>query len=100
MDRNCRAPPRNARRIVRHEAGARITVFFLPEYPIAYFGEGALIDPTTPEHLPNWPSSKRPNILARCRSNAEAGVECTTATATSDVLTKRLSKRPKSQAAT
>ncbi len=32
------------------EAGARITVFFAkPEYPIAYFGEGALIDPTTPE---------------------------------------------------
>ena len=32
------------------ETGARITVFFAkPEYPIAYFGEGALIDPTTPE---------------------------------------------------
>src|SRR5574343_848914 len=31
------------------EAGARITVFFSkPEYPIAYFGEGALIDPTPP----------------------------------------------------
>jgi len=32
------------------EAGAKVTVFFAkPEYPIAYFGEGALIDPTTPE---------------------------------------------------
>ena len=32
------------------EAGARVTVFYAkPEYPIAYFGEGALIDPTTPE---------------------------------------------------
>lgn len=32
------------------EAGARVTVFFAkPEYPIAYFGEGALIDPTTPD---------------------------------------------------
>jgi nucleotide-binding universal stress UspA family protein len=30
------------------EAGARITLFFAkPEYPIAYFGEGALIDPTS-----------------------------------------------------
>ena len=32
------------------ESGARVTAFFAkPEYPIAYFGEGALIDPTTPE---------------------------------------------------
>ncbi len=32
------------------EAGARITAFYAkPEYPVAYFGEGALIDPTTPE---------------------------------------------------
>ncbi|MBL8393535.1 MAG: universal stress protein [Candidatus Accumulibacter sp.] len=32
------------------EAGARITAFFAkPEYPVSYYGEGALIDPTTPE---------------------------------------------------
>jgi nucleotide-binding universal stress UspA family protein len=32
------------------EAGARITAFFAtPEYPVTYYGEGALIDPTTPE---------------------------------------------------
>ncbi|SBT03728.1 Universal stress protein [Candidatus Accumulibacter aalborgensis] len=32
------------------EAGARITAFYAkPEYPVTYYGEGALIDPTTPE---------------------------------------------------
>jgi len=32
------------------ETGARITAFFAkPEYPVTYYGEGALIDPTTPE---------------------------------------------------
>ena len=32
------------------EAGARITAFFAkPEYPVTYYGEGALIDPTTPD---------------------------------------------------
>ncbi|HPT50530.1 MAG TPA: universal stress protein [Accumulibacter sp.] len=41
-----------ARRAVSfaREAGARITAFVAkPEYPISYYGEGALIDPTTPE---------------------------------------------------
>lgn len=32
------------------EAGARITAMYAkPEYPVTYYGEGALIDPTTPE---------------------------------------------------
>lgn len=32
------------------ETGARITAFFSrAEYPVTYFGEGALIDPTSPE---------------------------------------------------
>jgi len=41
-----------ARRAVSfaREAGARITAFYAkPEYPVSYYGEGALIDPTTPE---------------------------------------------------
>ena len=47
------------------ETGARITVFFAkPEYPIAYFGEGALIDPTTPTK-PNAPSPKSPSPNTR-----------------------------------
>ena len=52
------------------DAGARVTVFFAkPEYPIAYFGEGALIDPTRPASnaapphrpatSPTRPSSRR-----------------------------------------
>lgn len=32
------------------EAGAQITaVYAKPEYPVTYYGEGTLIDPTTPE---------------------------------------------------
>ena len=34
------------------EAGARITAFCAkPEYPVTYYGEGALIDSTTPEQF-------------------------------------------------
>ena len=34
------------------EAGARITAFYAkPEYPVTYYGEGALIDSTTPEQF-------------------------------------------------
>ena len=39
------------------EIGAKVTVFFAkPEYPIAYFGEGALIDPTTSARPPRRPA--------------------------------------------
>ena len=69
------------------EAGARITVFFAkPEYPIAYFGEGALIDPTTPEKFAELAEQQAAEYLGEVQKQcAEAGVECTTATATSDV---------------
>ena len=34
------------------EAGAKITAFYAkPEYPVTYYGEGALIDSTTPEQF-------------------------------------------------
>ena len=40
------------------EAGARITAFFAkPEYPTAYFGEGALLDPflsAGPDEVDQW----------------------------------------------
>jgi nucleotide-binding universal stress UspA family protein len=69
------------------EAGARITIFFAkPEYPIAYFGEGALIDPTTPEKFAELADQQANQylgeVMALC---AESGVDCTTTTATSDV---------------
>ena len=69
------------------EAGAKVTVFFAkPEYPIAYFGEGALIDPTTPEKFAEMADNQATQylgeVLVMC---AEAGVACDTITATSDV---------------
>jgi nucleotide-binding universal stress UspA family protein len=69
------------------EAGARITVFFSkPEYPIAYFGEGALIDPTTPDKFAEMADQQANEYLGDvARLCEEAGVECSTVSATSDV---------------
>ncbi|MCL2344652.1 MAG: universal stress protein [Desulfobulbus sp.] len=69
------------------ETGARITVFFAkPEYPIAYFGEGALIDPTTPEKFAEMAEQQAKGYLGAVQALcAEAGVACDVATATSDV---------------
>ena len=63
-------------------------IFFAkPEYPIAYFGEGALIDPTTPEKFAELATQQAgPPTSARWKSEcAAAGVECATIAATSDV---------------
>lgn len=69
------------------EAGAQITAFFAkPEYPIAYFGEGALIDPTTPEKFGELADQQAAEYLGEvARRCAEAGVPCQTTSATSDV---------------
>jgi len=69
------------------EAGARVTAFFAkPEYPIAYFGEGALIDPTTPEKFAELADQQANEYLGEVASLcAEQGVECNTVSATSDV---------------
>ncbi|MEN9482081.1 MAG: hypothetical protein RLZZ298_3476 [Pseudomonadota bacterium] len=69
------------------DAGARVTVFYAkPEYPIAYFGEGALIDPTTPEKFAELADQQATEYLADVqRQCAEAGVECATTSATSDI---------------
>ena len=69
------------------EAGARVTAFFAkPEYPIAYFGEGALIDPTTPEKFAELADQQATEYLGEVqRLCAEAGVECSTISTTSDV---------------
>ena len=69
------------------EAGARVTVFFAkPEYPIAYFGEGALIEPTTPEKFAELADQQAALYLGEIQGMcAEAGVECATTSATSDV---------------
>ena len=69
------------------EAGARVTAFFAkPEYPIAYFGEGALIDPTTPEKFAELADQQASEYLGEVTALCqEAGVECATVSATSDI---------------
>ena len=69
------------------ETGARVTVFFAkPEYPIAYFGEGALIDPTTPEKFAELAEQQATEYLGEVQKLcAENGVDCATITATSDI---------------
>lgn len=78
-----------ARRAVSfaREAGARVTAFFAkPEYPVAYFGEGALIDPTTPEKFAELADQQAAQYLGEvAKMCADAGVECGTVAATSDV---------------
>ncbi len=69
------------------EAGARVTFFYAkPEYPVAFYGEGALIDPTTPEKFAQMAQQQADELLGECARRAEAaGVPCGLASATSDV---------------
>lgn len=69
------------------EAGARITAFYAkPEYPIAYFGEGALIDPTTPEKFAEMADEQAREYLSQVQARcAQAKVPCDTVSATSDI---------------
>ena len=66
------------------EMGAKITVFFAkPEYPIAYFGEGALIDPTTPEKFAELADQQAQDYLGAIQKLCqESGVDCGTTSAT------------------
>ncbi|HQR03462.1 MAG: universal stress protein [Proteobacteria bacterium] len=60
------------------EIGARITFFFSkPDYPVALYGEGALIDPTTPEKFGEMADQQAEEILGKCKELAQAaGVSC------------------------
>ena len=50
------------------ETGAKITFFFAkPDYPVAFYGEGALIDPTTPDKFAEM-AEKQATALRRVRS--------------------------------
>lgn len=69
------------------EAGARITAFYAkPEYPVTYYGEGALIDSTTPEQFAELAEQQAQQNLgfigALCQ---EAGVQCNKLSLTSDI---------------
>jgi nucleotide-binding universal stress UspA family protein len=69
------------------EAGAKVTFYFAkPDYPIAFYGEGALIDPTTPEKFAEMADSQASRILSEATALAkEAGVECQISSTVSDV---------------
>jgi nucleotide-binding universal stress UspA family protein len=68
------------------ESGAKITFFYAkPEYPVAFYGEGALIDPTTPERFAEMADRQAREILGAAQKLAAGGgVDCTTASSTSD----------------
>jgi nucleotide-binding universal stress UspA family protein len=69
------------------EIGAKITFFFAePDYPVAFYGEGALIDPTTPEKFAEIAERQAREILAKVEALArDGGVECACAARVSDV---------------
>lgn len=69
------------------EIGAKLTFFYAkPDYPVAYYGEGALIDPTTPERFAEMADKQSKEILGGAEAAASAGgVSCASVSAISDV---------------
>lgn len=69
------------------ETGAQITILFVkPEYPVSYYGDGAMIDPTPPEEFGKLTSAiAHRNLKAAEEICAAAGVTTTTVTETSDI---------------
>lgn len=69
------------------EAGAKITAFYAkPEYPVTYYGEGVLIDPTTPEKFAELAEKQAQEILGQAiKLAADNGVTCEGVSATNDV---------------
>ena len=55
------------------EASAQITFFFAkPDYPIAFYGEGALIDPATPEQFAEMAEAQAQEILRAAQTKAQS----------------------------
>jgi nucleotide-binding universal stress UspA family protein len=69
------------------DAGARITFFYSqPDFPMPIYGEGALIDPTTPEQFARSAAEEATRILDRAKSAADsAGVAADTDTVVNEV---------------
>lgn len=65
---------------------ARITFFYAqPDFPLPVYGEGALIDPTTPEQFRKAAQEEANTILNSAKEKAsEAGVEADTDTVVND----------------
>ncbi len=69
------------------ETGARLTFFFAkPEYPVSFYGEGALVDPTTPEKFAEMAEQQARDILGAAELAARnANVACDSVASVSDV---------------
>ncbi len=69
------------------EAKAEVTfVYAKPDYPIAFYGEGALIDPTSPEKFAEMAETQAQQVLRACENlAAEAGVSANSVSTTNDV---------------
>jgi nucleotide-binding universal stress UspA family protein len=69
------------------DAGARITFFYAqPDFPMPIYGEGALIDPTTPEQFSKAAADEAKRILDVAKSIADAaGVNSDTDTVVNEV---------------
>lgn len=69
------------------DAGARITFFYAqPDFPMPIYGEGALIDPTTPEQFSKSAEAEARKILDSAKSEADAaGVAADTDTVVNEV---------------
>ena len=69
------------------ETGAKVTFFFAkPDYPVAFYGEGALIDPTTPDKFAEMAEQQAKQILAASQAAAKAeGVDSAAVSSVSDI---------------
>lgn len=69
------------------ESGARVTFFYAkPEYPVAFYGEGAFIDPTTPEKFAEMADQQAQEILSACEQLArDSNVASASLAVTSDI---------------
>lgn len=69
------------------ETGARITFFYArPDFPMPIYGEGALIDPTTPEQFAQSAEQEAKTILDQVVADAAAaGVSCETESVVSEI---------------
>lgn len=69
------------------EIGARVTLLYVrPDYPVSYFGEGALVDPSTPENFAEMTQKVASEILMRGQAVVEAShVTCATRAIVNDL---------------
>lgn len=73
--------------VFAREIGATVTLFYAkPGFPVAYFGEGALIDPLTPDQFARMADEQAAKVLDQGLEICQReGVVAQTMSATSDV---------------